>query len=118
MLHVSCPELALGPRTRLTLRSEERGRQVFFHTSVSAPALTSAGQVTVSLRAGRTDRGRLLCTVSAESSPQVALGDLAPVEVNDPLCGRAKPITRIVGGVTAEKGAYPWLVSVVHEKRR
>ena len=73
--------------------------------------MTAKGQVIASLRAGRTDRGRMACTVHAEYTPQVPLDDLAPVEVNDPLCGRAKPITRIVGGVAAEKGAHPWLVS-------
>ena len=75
--------------------------------------MTSKGQVTASLRAGRADRGRMLCEVWAEHTPQVALDDLAPVNINDPLCGRAKPITRIVGGVEAEKGAHPWIVSAL-----
>ncbi|KAF0292425.1 Trypsin II-P29 [Amphibalanus amphitrite] len=116
-LHISCPELSLGRRSRLTLRTEDGGRQVFFHNSISPPALTSTSRVTASLRAGRTDNGKMACVVRAELTPQVSLDDLAPVEVNDPLCGRAKPITRIVGGVTAEKGAYPWLVGVTTRSR-
>ncbi|XP_037093100.1 transmembrane protease serine 11B-like [Pollicipes pollicipes] len=116
-LHVTCPEFALGGQDSLSLRTPEHGRQLFFRDNLTPPAVSSRGRVVAQLRTGRRDHGRFRCTVRAELIREVSESDLPAVQVNDPLCGRTKHTTRIVGGEAAPKNTYPWLVGVTTRSR-